>query len=263
MRRCLIAATLAGVTLASGPGLAADTLLTLTPRPGVELRVVTDRPATPIGSVILLAGGSGVLDIDSQGRIQKLAGNHLIRTRAAYVQAGYAMFAPDMASDVKGTQRYRFGTTHAADIALVVAAARKVAAPVWLIGTSRGAVSAANHFVHQASPLADGLVISSGTLMRHNVPGAADTGDMGRVRVPVLLLRHRDDSCAGTPPADADRFKALLVNAAKVDIVTLTGGGPRDSRSDPCEANHFHGFLGIEDQAVAATVAWMRANAKR
>lgn len=263
MRRGVIAAMVAWSVMAPPPGRAADSLLTLTPRPGVELRAVTDRPARPIGSVILLAGGTGVLDVDDQARIQKLAGNHLIRTRAAYVRAGYAMFAPDMASDVKGTQRYRFGATHASDLALLVAEARKVAAPVWLIGTSRGAVSAANHFVHHASPLADGLVISSGTLMRQNVAGAADAGDMGRIRVPVLLLRHRDDACRSTPPGDADRFKALLVNAPRVDIVTLTGGGPTTPRADPCEANHYHGFHGIDDQAVAATVAWMQSVARR
>ncbi len=263
MRRTLVMLALAGTVAVGTPSRAADTLLTLTPRPGAELRVVTDRPAAPVGSVVLLAGGSGVLDIDPQGRINQLAGNHLIRTRGAYVRAGYAVFAPDIASDLKGTQRYRYGAAHAADLALVVAAARKVASPVWLIGTSRGAVSAANPFAQQPAPLPDGLVISSGALMNYNTPGAAATGDMGRIRVPVLLLRHRDDSCRITPPADADRFKALLTGAPKIDIVTLTGGGPASIRADPCEANHYHGFHGIDDQAVAATVGWMRANARR
>jgi dienelactone hydrolase len=256
---------LAALCITGMPGQvrAADTLLTLTPRPGTELRVVVDRPAMPTGSVILLAGGSGVLDIDAQGRINQLAGNHLIRTRTAYVRAGYAVFVPDIASDLKGTQRYRFSATHANDLALVVAAARRTALPVWVIGTSRGAVSAANLFTHQAAPLPDGLVISSGTLMNYNLPGAVGTGDIGRIKVPVLLLRHRDDSCRVTPPADADRFKALLVGAPKVDIVTLTGGGPASARADPCEANHYHGFFGIDDQAVAATLDWMRATARR
>ena len=263
MRRILTMLAVACIIGAPGPSRAADTLLTLTPRQGSELRVVADRPAAAIGSVILLAGGPGVLDIDAQGRIQKLAGNHLIRTRAAYVRAGYAIFAPDVASDLKSTTYYRFSAEHAADLALVVAAARKVASPVWVLGTSRGAISAANLFARQPSPLPDGLVISSGVLMNTQGQGAVSTGDMGRIRVPVLLLRHRDDACRGTPPTDADRFKVLLVNAPKVDIVTLTGGGPTDPRANPCEANHYHGFLGIDDQAVAATITWMQANARR
>ena len=249
--------------LLASPCLAADTLLTLKPRPGAELRVVTDRPATAIGSVILLAGGSGILDIDEQGRIQQFAGNHLVRTRAAYVRAGYAVFVPDIASDLKRADRYRFSPAHASDLALLVATARRVAGPVWVIGTSRGAISATTLFTQQAATQPDGLVISSGTLMNHTGPAAADTGDLGRVRVPVLLLRHRDDACRVTPPADADRFKALLVGAPKVEIVTLSGGGPTNPRADPCEANHYHGFTGIDDQVVTATVSWMKGNARR
>lgn len=47
------------------PAWAAESLLTLTPRPGVTLRVLTDRPAAPVGSVVLMAGGDGVLDLDA------------------------------------------------------------------------------------------------------------------------------------------------------------------------------------------------------
>ena len=255
--------TLALSWLFANPCLAADTLLTLKPRAGAELRIVTDRPAAPIGSVILLAGGPGVLNIDDQGRINQLAGNHLVRTRAAYVRAGYAVFVPDIASDLKGTNRYRFSSVHANDLALLVATARSVAAPVWVIATSRGAVSATTLFTQQAATQSNGLVISSGTLMNQNGPAAADTGDLGRIRVPVLLLRHRDDSCRVTPPADAERFRALLVGAPKVEIVTVTGGGPTTPQADPCEASHYHGFLGIDDQVVAATVTWMKANGRR
>jgi len=94
--------------------------------------------------------------------------------------------------------------------------------------------------------------------------GSAQTvGDVGRIKVPVLLLRHRRDACRATPPADADRFKSLLAGAPKVDIVTLDGGGPAGSGANPCGASHFHGFYGIDDQAVAATVQWLGANMRR
>ena len=79
----------------------------------------------------------------------------------------------------------------------------------------------------------------------------------------VLLLRHRQDSCRVSAPADADRFKALLTGAPKVDIVTLEGGGPLGTMADACGASHYHGFYGIDDQAVAATVQWLRANMRR
>ena len=248
------------------PAWAAESVLTLTPRPGVSLRVLVDRPAAPIGSVVLMAGGDGVLDLDAQGNIGSgLRGNHLVRTRAAYAAAGYAVFVPDVASDQRGTRGYRFGTDYANDVAAVIAEARKVAPPVAIVGTSRGALSVAALFTKQSAVRPDAALISSGVLLgNEGGTGSASTmGDVSRINVPVMLLRHRLDACRVTPPADADRFKALLTGAPKVDIVTLDGGGPRVTTSEPCGAMHYHGFYGIDHQAVAATVQWLRANMRR
>jgi hypothetical protein len=242
----------------------AESVLTLTPRPGAVLRVLLDRPATPIGSVILLAGDNGVLDIDEQGAIHTgLSINFLVRTRASYVAADYATFVPDIASDLKGTQGYRFGKAHADDLSAVVAQARKIAPKVAVIGTSRGAISAVDVFSKGSGTVADALVISSGVLLDHNKSGSAVTvGGLDRIRAPVLLIRHAQDFCKVTPPADADKFKATLTGAAKVDIVTMTGGGPQHAGADSCGALHYHGFLGIEDQTIAATVDWLKTNMK-
>ena len=263
LRTVLLALLLTATTL---PAWAAESVLTLTPRPGVSLRVLVDRPAAPIGSVVLMAGGDGVLYLDTQGNIGSgLRGNHLVRTRAAYVAAGYAVFVPDLASDQRGTRGYRFGTDYANDVAAVIAEARKVAAPVAIVGTSRGALSVAAVFTKQSAVRPDAAVISSGVLLGNDSgTGSASTmGDVGRINVPVMLLRHRLDSCRVSAPADADRFKALMTGAPKVDIVTLDGGGPRGTTAEPCGASHYHGFYGIDDQAVAATVQWLRANMHR
>lgn len=260
------AAGLALLLIALAAPAGAETVLTLTPRPGATLRVLVDRPAAPVGSVVLMAGGDGVLDIDASGAIGSgLRGNHLVRTRAAYVKAGYAVFVPDVASDQKGTRGYRFTAAYGGDVAAVVAAARQAARPVAIIGTSRGAVAVAAIFAQQSAVLPDAAVISSGVLMGgEGRQGSAQTvGDVGRIRVPVLLLRHRQDSCRVTPPGDADRFKALLTGAPRVDIVTLDGGSPAGSAADPCGASHYHGFNGIDDKAVAATVQWLGANMRR
>ncbi len=108
-------------------------------------------------------------------------------------------------------------------------------------------------------------MISSGVLMgNEGGAGSASTvGNVGAIRVPVLLLRHRLDSCRVSAPADADRFKALLTGSPRVDIVTLDGGSPRGATADACGAAHFHGFYGIDDQAVAATAQWLAANMRR
>src|SRR5262249_18109459 len=144
--------------------------------------------------------------------------NHLVRTRAAYVAAGYAVFVPDIASDQRGTRGYRFTADYANDVAAVIAEARKVAPPVAIVGTSRGALSVEAVFAKQSAVRPDAAVISSGVLMGNEggLGSASTLGDPGRINVPVLLLRHRLDSCRVSAPADADRFKALLTGAPKV-----------------------------------------------
>ncbi|MBN9514802.1 MAG: hypothetical protein J0H97_15460 [Alphaproteobacteria bacterium] len=266
MRPAAVLGALLGILFLALPASAAETLLTLSPRPNASLRVLVDRPATPIGSVVLMAGGDGVLDLDSQGRIGSgLSGNHLVRTRSLYVQAGYAVFVPDVAADLKGTNNYRFGRAYAQDVAAVVAAAREVARPVAIIGTSRGALAVASVFTRQSAVMPDAAVISSGVLMGNEGKGgsASTVGDMMEIRVPVLLLRHRLDACRASAPADVDKFKEMLTRSPKVDVVTLEGGGPRSKTADPCGAAHYHGFWGIDDQAVAATVKWLAANMRR
>ena len=266
MRPAAVLGALLGIMFLALPASAAETLLTLSPRPNVSLRVLVDRPATPIGSVVLMAGGDGVLDLDSQGRIGSgLSGNHLVRTRSLYMQAGYAVFVPDVAADLKGTNNYRFGRAYAQDVAAVVAAAREVARPVAIIGTSRGALAVASVFTRQSAVMPDAAVISSGVLMGNEGKGgsASTVGDVMEIRVPVLLLRHRLDACRASAPADADKFKEMLTRSPKVDVVTLEGGGPRSKTADPCGAAHYHGFWGIDDQAVAATVKWLAANMRR
>jgi dienelactone hydrolase len=252
--------SLTGVATAHG-----ETLLTLTPRPGATLRVLVDKPPSPIGSVILLAGDDGVLNLDQQGNIgsNSLSLNFLVRTRASYVTAGYAVFVPDIATDLKGTSRYRFGIPHAQDLEAVVGEARKIAPAVAVVGTSRGAISVVDVFAKGSGPPANALVISSGVLLDHDKYGSAGgVGSLDRIRVPVLLLRHAQDFCKVTPPGDADKFKTMLTAAPKVDVVTMTGGGPSTTFADPCGALHYHGFSGIEDQTVAATVNWLKANMK-
>jgi hypothetical protein len=262
LRAVLLALLVAPAAL---PSWAAESVLTLTPRPGATLRVLVDRPAAPVGSVVLMAGGDGVLDLDAQGRIgSNMRQNFVVRTRAAYVAAGYAVFVPDIASDQRGTRGYRFTADYANDVAAVVAEARKVASPVAIVGTSRGAIPVVAVLTKQSVVRPDAAVISSGVLIANEGGGSASSlGGLDRIIVPVLLLRHRADSCRVSAPGDADRFKALLTGAPRVDIVTLDGGGPSSAQADACGASHYHGFYGIDDQAVAATVQWLRANMRR
>ncbi len=104
---------------------AADPTVNINSR-GQNIRVVLLKPSTAaVGSVILLAGGNGRLDITAGGEITKLTGNQLVRTRAKYRAKGYYTLVPDLAPDMKVgsddvVSGYRVSLNYAKDIGAMV-----------------------------------------------------------------------------------------------------------------------------------------------
>ena len=257
------------VLLSAAVPAAAQTerVVDLPTRPGATVRALIAQPATPSGSVILLAGGHGKLDIDPSGRIGWGRENQVVRTRQMYASAGFTTLLPDVASDLKRPNGvapgYRWSREHAEDLGAMVAYLRTLKAPVFIVGTSRGALSVANAGLRLSGPARpDALVISSGMLMDHglNQPSVQRMfPDLQRLNLPILLVAHEHDQCAYTPARDAAAFLLLLLSTPKADVVLLSGGR---TRGDPCEANSYHGFLGLDSEVVTQTVNWLRGVAR-
>lgn len=195
--------------------------------PELGTGAVLERPKGKArGSIVLMPGGDGSLGITPEGEITQSRGNSLIRTRRSFVNAGYATLALDS------------GTSPAA----AVAAMRKIARPVIVVGTSRAATR-----IHRALE-ADAIVITSGMLdhFQFNV-GSPDASP------PILVVHHRNDGCRVTLPALVEPFKAW--GGAKVRVVWLSGG---TDAGDACQARGHHGFAGIEGQMVGAITGFAR-----
>jgi pimeloyl-ACP methyl ester carboxylesterase len=231
---------------------------------GQVLRYLLIKPEKPVGSVILIAGGHGVLNLDPKGKIGWGGGNQLVRTRQLYAKAGFVTATPDVTSDLKrvpeGVPGYRWSAEHATDLGELVKHLRTVAPPVYLIGTSRAGLSvpnAAARLTGDAAP--DAIVITSGMLMRiHDKQPSAEreVGRLGRIKQPTLLVYHEKDACQHTPASSAERFRKLLTGAKKVDIKFLKGGS---AKGEPCEARHYHGFEGIDGEVVRTITDWLKA----
>lgn len=206
---------LIGVSLAiwSAPATAGETSVeTLTPRPGVSERVLFIRPdGPPKASVVLFAGGKGKIGLQADGAI-KNAGNFLVKTRELFASHGLLVAVYDAPSDRKGKDGmsgYRISQDHAVDIAAVVKRLRELApVPVWLVGTSRGTISAANaaaRFPPPAGP--DGIVLTS-TVVENGKRGqdSIHQVDLERIGVPTLVFHHKSDGCYVTPWATVKRL---------------------------------------------------------
>jgi pimeloyl-ACP methyl ester carboxylesterase len=230
--------------------------VTLPTRPGVtQSFYVTKPPSAPIASLVLFAGGDGKLR--DYGPADLAHGNFLVRSRDLFVAEGFAVAVIDAPSDESsGMREFRSSKDHATDIAAVVAWLKAAdPAPVWLIGTSRGTISAANGAA--AVPGVAGLVLTSSVLRgsRSN-PGNVYNVPLGKIAVPVLVTHNREDSCVVCPFSDTGSLMSALSASPRKELIAFAGGDT--PRSDPCEALSRHGYIGLEREVVGAIAAWIK-----
>ena len=240
-------------------GRAADDTRTIPTRPGVTQAFLLVKPSgPPVASVILFAGGNGLLALGS-GRLG-LAGNFLVRNRARFAGLGLLVAVVDAPSDhPTGLDGFRTSAEHAEDIRAVIAALKQEApVPVWLVGTSMGTVSAANGAARLTTGAPDGLVLTS-TVTRVGRQRIETVGDvrLDAVRVPTLIVHHKNDACRATPYADTPALLRDFKQVPRRELLAFDGGDP--PQSAPCEARAAHGFLGLDADVVAAIATWIKA----
>ena len=211
---------------------------------GVKAALI--KPAKPVGSVILLAGGDGRIEVE-EGGVIKRQGNQLVRTRMAYAQKGFAVLVPDRGYD----------------LAALVDLMKTVKRPVTVVGTSRGTQWAAEGVAAGARP--DKLVLTSGLLSdasmgeppgnirRRSESNAISILANPALLPPTLVVHHRQDRCWVTSPAGVGPFIAWAQGKARV--VWLEGG---EENGNPCEAQGHHGFRGIDQKVVEVVSAFAR-----
>jgi len=242
--------------------LAANTrLVTVSGRKGATQRflVIAPHVAEQIrASVILFAGGSGHLGLDDYGTIRELSGNFLVKARNYFVRQGMMVAIVDTPSDRRSLDNFRASQAHAADIRAVINWLRKTAdVPVWLVGTSRGTISAAGVAARLATGGPDGIVLTS-TVFGPSRRGAVYDADLGAIRIPVLVVHHKNDGCEVTPYYKASAFMDRIAGARKIELITIEGGV--GNLGSPCGAQSPHGFLGLERQVVTLITDWIKAN---
>jgi pimeloyl-ACP methyl ester carboxylesterase len=250
------------IVLAAGAAVGAEEVVTIPTRPGVTQTLLLARPdRPPLAAVVLFAGGNGLLNLGAARR--SLMGNFLLRTRGRFVAEGFLAAAVDSPSDrPQGLDGFRTSAAHAEDVGTVIAALREMApVPVWLVGTSMGTVSAASAAARlgAGSRGPDGLVLTS-TVTREGRERPESVGDvrLGDVRVPTLIVHHRQDACRATPYADMPSLLRDFKQAPRRELVSFEGGDA--PQSGPCEARSAHGYVGLEAEVIAAIVRWIKAS---
>jgi pimeloyl-ACP methyl ester carboxylesterase len=122
-------------------------------------------------------------------------------------------------------------------------------APLTLIGTSRGTVSAAS--VARQLPGQFERVVLTASLFTASRSGAGLAGfNYASIKAPLLFVHHAEDGCLQTPYSTAKRLGATHA------LITVNGGKPAES--GPCDPLAAHGFFGREAETVEAVKDWIR-----
>ena len=261
MGRRALALVAAGalVLVGAGPAPSADDARTIPTRPGVTQAFLLVWPSgAPAASVVLFAGGNGLLALGS-GRLG-LAGNFLVRNRGRFASQGLLVAVVDSPSDHPGgLDGFRTSAAHAEDVRAVIAVLRQEAnVSVWLIGTSMGTVSAANGAARLTAGGPDGIVLTSSVTRvgRERIETVGDV-PLAEIRVPTLVVHHKNDACKATPYADTPSLLRDLKQAPKRELLAFDGGD--SPHSGPCEAFAAHGYVGLDAEVVTAIVNWIKA----
>lgn len=255
-----ISAILAILILAMAPTAGAQTpqVVDVPSRPGVTQRILVITPDKPRAAVILFAGGDGGIGINPDGSIAR-GGNFLVRSRQLFADQGVTTAVIDTPSDRPNLADSRQTNEHVADVKAVIAWLRQQAPiPIWLVGTSRGTLSAT--YIATQLPVAaggpDGLVLTATMLTDRNSTAVPEM-ELNRLRIPVLVAHHKNDACRYCLISGMPRLMDRLTTPPRKELMVFEGG---NDVGDPCQARSYHGFNGIERDVVQRIAAWITAS---
>lgn len=238
-----------------------EQIRTIPSRPDVTESFVLIHPSRPpVASVVLFMGGRGALGLQ-RGPLTPRNTNFLVRTRQRFAEKGFLVAVVDVPSDRTSQALVGFRTSaeHATDVRALIATLHAAApVPVWLVGTSMGSVSAANAAARLSDGGPDGIVLTSSVMGRSREMGESlQDVALDRIRVPVLIVHHRDDTCPSSRYADTSWAMRRLSATPRKELLAFSGGDA--PQSAPCEPLAPHGYFGIEERVVDAIAAWITA----
>ena len=233
---------------------AEGTLFKVPTRPDVKATLFWEPVEGAKATVLLFPGGGGGFGKVEDGKAT--SNNFLVRSAPYFTANGFnvAIFGrPSDSEDLDYADR--ISDTHMLDVRKVLDFVKtQSAAPVWIVGTSRGTISATATAIHVQGDIA-GLVLTS-SVVSYKKPGAVPKQDLAAIKVPVLVFHHAKDACIHCRPDEVPAAFKGFRNAHVKKLIFVDGGA--NPTGDVCAGLHHHGFIGMEKEAVDAISDWIR-----
>jgi dienelactone hydrolase len=224
-------------------------------RPDVTVRLLVIKGnSKPSTALILFPGADGAKHFGEKDGRFWVSNNFLMRSARDLAAAGYIVVAVDAPSDQGHgmSDQFRTSPQHAKDVRKIIAYLKEKhrVASLYLVGTSKGTISAAYLESVLDEPAIEGVILTA-----VYSPAELCGIDFSEIDNPVLIIHHLYDECRFTPVQGAFELKKRLTESTQVDIVVATGGIP--AASTPCNALSNHGFYGVEKPVVRVITDWL------
>lgn len=247
---------LIGLAIATGAFAAGYEAIEIVPtRPDVTVRLLVIKANAKTSTALLLfPGADGAKHFGEKDGRFWVSNNFLMRSAKDLAAAGHIVVAVDAPSDQSCGMSVPFRTSpaHAKDIRKVIAYLKEKhrVSSVYLVGTSKGSLSAAYLASIFDEPAIGGVILTS-----VYPPSESDGIDYTDIDDSVLIIHHLYDECRVTPIQGAFELKKRLAESPQVDLVVVTGGSL--SVSTPCNALSNHGFYGVEKHVIQVMKDWI------
>ena len=266
--KAFLAFALLGLAILRSEAAHGDDLITLDTRPGITQSFLLLEPkGTAKGVVIMLPGHEGEVKfrktanegyelINYGGKGGGLTVQRPMRETLRNSGFVVAMITPP-SDRTRFSPQFRKSAEHLADMRSVIDYLRAHYSKVYLQGHCLSTLSAASVASGLQSDGISGVILSSTRSTGRD--GSVTDFERGSVKVPVLLVHHRDDSCLQAPYRNIEGVvKPFYESAApKVDIITVTGGDKRLKKNEDSCKDGLHGFKGMEKDTAQAIVSWL------
>ena len=181
------------------------------------------RPADT-GSVMLLPGGHGNINLDAQAHVGWGEDDFLIRTRMRYANGGLLAIVPDVAADKPpvSLEGFRTSPIQANDLHALAGHLRGMTPKVWIVAYDSGATSALNAAARGKTDTIAGLVLIS-PILEEPEPTSnmlIDGAKLALAGMPVLLISHESDWCS-RPAVDLIESAAAALKAPNFQSITI------------------------------------------
>ena len=225
-------------------------------RDGVSTTLFWESTPDAQATVFLFPGGAGGFGKFQDGKAT--GGNFLVRSAPYFLANGFnvAIFGrPNDMEELGWTERTE--PKHMTDVARVLDFVKqKSSLPVWIVGTSRGTVSATAMAINVQDPAIAGLVLTA-SVVRYATPGAVPRQNLQAIKLPVLVYHHAKDGCKHCQASEAPFIIKGLTNTATKKLMVVDGGA--NPTGDVCAGQHWHGFIGMEREAINQIADWIKS----